>query len=178
MSKLIAALVIALTIIVTPISSNTLDDVHNAILMLNPNIPEIAAATISLVLLEEHERFETIDPLLMVAIAYCETGLQNVTGDNGASIGYFQIQKDAAEYICMYFDDIREQYDKLPYHEALLSDIELQTRIAFRYMYMMTTYWWDGNVDLAIASYQGGRGDTPYYRDVREIYDLLKGEID
>lgn len=160
----------------SPVLPGSFLNIYNSIYELSPDIPEENAIIISLTLLDEYGRFGTVDPLLMVAVGYRETALQNVTGDDGGSIGYFQIQKVAVDYLCMFFDDIEEAYSQLPYHEALLSDIELQTRIAFRYMYMMAVYWWAGDIDQAIASYQGGRGDTPYYRDVIAIYDSIKGE--
>lgn len=95
-------------------------------------------------------------PEMMVSIMMIETNGRNVLGDNGNSIGYFQLQFQAIWYVWEFFPELKKDITT----ESLLSNPKYQAQLATSYLFLMyrnTKY----DLHKSIERYNGG-GDPNY----------------
>ena len=95
---------------------------------------EVNARLVAEALLEEHEKDPSVRLDFMVALLYTESTFRNVLGDDGKSVGYFQLTKAAVLYVARFHKDVAEFYRKLKDHKELLRFPGWQARIAYRYL--------------------------------------------
>lgn len=97
-----------------------------------------------------------LSPEMVISIMMVETNGRNVLGDNGHSIGYFQLQFQAIWYVWMYFPELKRSVDK----DKLVSNPKYQAQLATCYLCLM---YINSEKDLhkAIERYNGG-GDPNY----------------
>jgi len=98
----------------------------------------------------------TITPEMMVSIMMVETNGRNILGDNGNSIGYFQLQFQAIWYVWEFFPELKKDLDT----DKLLSNPKYQAQLATSYLFLMYRNT-DYDLHKAIERYNGG-GDPNY----------------
>jgi len=108
-----------------------------------------------------------IAPEMMVSIMMIETNGRNVLGDNGHSIGYFQLQFPAIWYVWEFFPELKKNITT----ESLLSNPKYQAQLATSYLFLM---YRNTNYDLhkSIEWYNGG-GDPNYLSKYMSRYTAI-----
>lgn len=89
------------------------------------------------VLEQEHRRDPSVRLDFMIALMYTESAFRNVLGDDGKSVGYFQLTKEAVWYVAYYDEEVARFYRQLKSHTELLNFPDWQARIAYRYVSLL-----------------------------------------
>ena len=106
-----------------------------------------------------HSTSFNINPWFMFYLAIAESGLKNIVGDDGASVGYFQLHVDTLKYL-------KARYKiKVPKdHQELIKNIDLQIYIACFYVKLL--YDRHKDLDKVLECWNGSKKFVAYYKQV------------
>jgi len=100
----------------------------------------------------EESRDLHLDPLLILALMKAESGYKNIYGDSGLAVGYFQLHKNAVQYVQRFYPEL--EYVK---HENLPKLLKAQIQIACRYIWLINTYISEGNIRATLDRWNGSK---------------------
>jgi len=121
--------------------------------------------------------YESIDPLLILALIIGESNIKNLYGDNGNAVGYFQLHQDAVWYVASFYPDIASRLRKIGYHKNLIRFPRVQIQIGVRYLYLILLHITNGNITKALNYYNRGNlsNYSKYVSYILTIYaDLVQ----
>lgn len=101
-----------------------------------------------------------INPMIMFNLAIAESGLKNIIGDGGDSVGYFQLHKNTITFLKSYYKlkDIPKD------HKELVKNPNLQIKLAVLYMkYLLEKY---KSLNAALERWNGSARFVRYYEQV------------